>query len=135
MICFTDAVQGRIEDRLQESTGDFVIQRADGLPAYQLAAAVDDAFQGVTEVVRGADLLGSTARQIHVQKSLGLPTPSYAHHPVVVADDGKKLSKRESSDPVALLPREQVFGYGATISRSILSQRAWRGGAFTLGAG
>jgi len=109
LTCFTDAVQGRIEDRLQESTGDFVIQRADGLPAYQLAAAVDDAFQGVTEVVRGADLLGSTARQIHVQKSLGLPTPSYAHHPVVVADDGKKLSKRENSDPVALLQRAQVL--------------------------
>lgn len=98
---FTDLVQGEISEDLQETVGDFVIWRADGLPAYQLAVVVDDAFQRVTEVVRGADLLDSTGRQIHVQRCLGLATPSYAHHPVAVGADGRKLSKRFGSDPVA----------------------------------
>lgn len=108
-IRFTDAVQGPSEENLLESTGDFIIRRADGLPAYQLAVVLDDAFQGVTEVVRGADLLDSTARQIHVQKCLGLVTPDYVHHAVVVGQDGNKLSKREGSDPVAASPRSQVL--------------------------
>lgn len=101
---FTDLVQGEITDDLQATLGDFVIWRADGLPAYQLAVVVDDAFQGATEVVRGADLLESTARQIHLQRSLGLATPSYAHHPVALGEDGRKLSKRFGSDPVAAAP-------------------------------
>jgi glutamyl-Q tRNA(Asp) synthetase len=98
---FTDLVQGEITEDIQETVGDFVIWRADRLPAYQLAVVVDDAFQGATEVVRGADLLESTARQIHLQRSLGLATPSYAHHPVALGEDGRKLSKRFGSDPVA----------------------------------
>ena len=98
---FTDLVQGEVSEDLQETVGDFVIWRADGLPAYQLAVVVDDAFQGITEVVRGADLLESTARQIHLQRSLGLPTPSYAHHPVALGANGLKLSKRLGSDPIA----------------------------------
>jgi glutamyl-Q tRNA(Asp) synthetase len=108
-ISFTDLVQGRIEENLQEMVGDFVIRRADGLAAYQLAVVVDDAFQGVTEVVRGADLLDSTARQIHLQNCLGLATPAYAHHPVAVGSDGMKLSKRLGSDPVASSPPAQVL--------------------------
>lgn len=98
---FTDQIQGYVEENLQETVGDFVIRRADGLAAYQLAVVLDDAWQGVSEVVRGADLLDSTARQIYLQKRLGLPTPEYAHHPVAVGTDGRKLSKRLGSDPIS----------------------------------
>jgi glutamyl-Q tRNA(Asp) synthetase len=101
LLSFTDLVQGHIQQDLQESVGDFVIRRVDGLAAYHLAVVVDDAFQGVTDVIRGADLLGSTARQIHLQNCLGLVTPVYAHHPVAVGADGRKLSKRLGSDPVS----------------------------------
>ena len=106
---FTDLVQGHVGENLRELVGDFVIKRADGLAAYQLAVVVDDAFQGVTEVVRGADLLGSTARQIHLQNCLGLATPVYAHHPLAVGSDGTKLSKRFDSDPVASSPPAQAL--------------------------
>ena len=101
LLGFTDLVQGRIEENLRKEVGDFVIRRADGLVAYQLAVVVDDAFQGVTEVMRGADLLDSTTRQIHLQNCLGLTTPVYAHHPLAVGSDGRKLSKRLGSDPIA----------------------------------
>jgi glutamyl-Q tRNA(Asp) synthetase len=100
-IVFSDQIQGTMEEDLEQTVGDFVLWRADGLPAYQLAVVVDDAFQEITEVVRGADLLSSTARQIWLQRCLGLPTPAYAHHPVALAADGKKLSKRLGSDPLA----------------------------------
>ena len=108
-VCFEDAIQGTVRENLQDTVGDFVIWRADGLPAYQLAVVVDDAFQAVSEVVRGADLLESTARQIHVQSCLDLPTPAYAHHPVATGKGGQKLSKRFRSDPIATLPRERVL--------------------------
>jgi len=97
---FEDRIQGVIRENLEETVGDFVIWRADDLPAYQLAVVVDDAFQQVTQVVRGADLLDSTARQIYLQHCLDLPTPTYAHYPVCIGPDGKKLSKRAGSDPI-----------------------------------
>jgi len=99
---FHDGLQGSMQENLAQSSGDFVIWRADGLPAYQLAVVVDDAHQGITEVVRGADLLDSTARQIHLQQMLGFSTPSYLHLPMVTTG-GKKLSKRIQSDPVRAL--------------------------------
>ena len=93
-IAFEDAVQGRFEQALESEVGDFVVRRADGLHAYHLAVVVDDAATGITDIVRGADLLDSTPRQIHLQALLDLPTPSYAHLPVAVNADGSKLSKQ-----------------------------------------
>lgn len=93
-ISFDDRVQGSIAQQLDRDVGDFVLRRADGLIAYQLAVVVDDAAQGVCTVVRGADLLDSTPRQIFLQQRLGLPTPRYAHLPVVVDAAGEKLSKQ-----------------------------------------
>ena len=101
-IAFTDRAQGRQTQRLESESGDFVILRKDGLIAYHLAVAVDDADQGITDVVRGIDLMPSTPRQIHLQRLLGLSTPSYAHVPVVVYDDGTKLSKTTGAKPVPL---------------------------------
>lgn len=100
-ICdFTDALQGKISDPVVGNGGDFVIRRADGLFAYQLAVVVDDNFQGITQVVRGADLLDSTCRQLCLQKALGYATPDYMHLPVALSDDGRKLGKRVQTDPV-----------------------------------
>ncbi|MBI4292441.1 MAG: tRNA glutamyl-Q(34) synthetase GluQRS [Betaproteobacteria bacterium] len=93
-ISFCDRVQGNITQNLERDVGDFVVRRADGLFAYQLAVVVDDAAQRITEVVRGADLLGSTARQIYLQRLLGYATPSYAHLPAAVNARGEKLSKQ-----------------------------------------
>jgi glutamyl-Q tRNA(Asp) synthetase len=103
-VVFPDMIQGTLRVNLAEEVGDFVIWRADDLPAYQLAVVVDDAFQQVSEVVRGADLLPSSARQVHLQRCLSLPTPSYAHHPIALDQAGRKLSKRRNSDPVASKP-------------------------------
>ena len=94
MIKFDDAVQGPFQSDLARDVGDFVLRRADGLIAYQLAVVVDDAEQGITHVVRGADLLGSTARQILLQQLLGTITPAYAHVPVATSSAGEKLSKQ-----------------------------------------
>lgn len=93
-IAFVDGIQGGIDEDVSAEVGDFVLLRADGLFAYQLAVVVDDAETGVTEVVRGADLLDSTARQIVLQRMLAYPTPAYAHLPVATNGAGEKLSKQ-----------------------------------------
>jgi len=97
---FQDALQGAVTQHLELEIGDFVVKRADGLFAYQLAVVVDDAAQGVTHVVRGADLLASTPRQIWLQGLLGLVTPAYMHLPVAVNAAGEKLSKQTLAAPV-----------------------------------
>lgn len=100
LIEFQDRLRGLIRQRLESDIGDFVLRRADGIFAYQLAVVVDDAEQGVTHVVRGEDLLNSTSRQIYLQQLLGCPTPSYMHLPVVVNAQGEKLSKQTHAAPV-----------------------------------
>ena len=108
-VSFDDAVQGPIREDVAADVGDFVLLRADGLFAYQLAVVVDDAEAGVTEVVRGADLLDSTGRQILLQRLLGHPQPRYAHLPVASNAAGEKLSKQtlaravEGADPARVL--------------------------------
>ena len=105
IIAFDDLVRGRVEE---DAGGDFVVRRADGLFAYQLAVVVDDADQGVTQVVRGADLLASTPRQIALQRALGFPTPQYAHLPLVVNADGSKLGKRDGALPLPSLGEARI---------------------------
>ena len=99
-INFKDGLQGNISQDLAAEVGDFVVLRADGLFAYQLAVVVDDAAQEITHVVRGADLFYSTPRQIYLQRLLGLPTPAYVHLPVAVNAQGEKLSKQTLAKPV-----------------------------------
>lgn len=99
-ISFNDAIQGKINQNLATQIGDFVLKRADGLFAYQLAVVVDDHLQGVTHIVRGADLLDSTPRQIYLQQVLGYSTPKYAHIPVASNQAGEKLSKQTLATPI-----------------------------------
>lgn len=100
VITFQDAIQGSICQHLQHDIGDFVLKRADGLFAYQLAVVVDDAEQGITHIVRGADLLNSTPRQIYLQQVMGFTTPRYAHVPIVTNTAGEKLSKQTLAQPI-----------------------------------
>ena len=118
-LAFIDAVQGQVSQDLAGEVGDFVLARADGSYAYQLAVVVDDAESGITEIVRGADLLASTPRQILLQRLLGYATPRYAHLPVAVDADGEKLSKQTLACPVdathplpALLAALRFLGQG-----------------------
>lgn len=99
-ISFQDAVFGRVTQNLARDVGDFVLRRADGLWAYQLAVVVDDQAQAISEVVRGADLLDSTPRQIFLQQQLGFATPAYLHLPLVLDNSGHKLSKSEGAGAV-----------------------------------
>lgn len=97
---FTDAIQGKIAHSLERQVGDFVVKRADGFHAYQLAVVVDDKAQGITDIVRGADLLDSTTRQIYLQQLLAYPAQRYAHLPVAVNVLGEKLSKQTLAAPI-----------------------------------
>ena len=108
---FTDRVQGPLHQDLDREVGDFVLRRADGQFAYQLAVVVDDAVQGVTDVVRGADLLGSTARQIFLQRLLGLPEPRYLHIPAAVDAAGEKLSKQTGASPATELELPKLLRF------------------------
>jgi len=102
-LVFTDGLQGTRSQRLEADSGDFIIRRKDKLIAYQLAVVVDDNDQGVTDIVRGIDLLDSTPRQIWLQKLLGYPTPNYVHIPIAVNAQGQKLSKNTGADGISLV--------------------------------
>jgi glutamyl-Q tRNA(Asp) synthetase len=114
-LAFTDRVRGHFSQNLARDVGDFVLRRADGYWAYQLAVVVDDADQGITDIVRGADLLDSTPRQIYLQRLLGVTTPGYTHLPLLLDADGRKLSKSEASaavDPSDPLPAlRRLYGW------------------------
>jgi len=127
-ITFLDRFAGKVTQHLAADSGDFLLKRADGFWAYQLAVVVDDAEQGVTDVVRGADLLDSTPRQIYLQRLLGVPTPRYLHVPVVRNDNGEKLSKQtgalavtagdEPAAVAALVDAARFFDLGLDAARS-----------------
>lgn len=108
-IRFIDRVWGGISQSMAAEVGDFIIKRADGLFAYQLAVVVDDAYQHITHIVRGADLLWNTPRQIALQTLLGLPTPHYAHLPLVTNARGQKLSKQTLAPPLPGYEQSQVL--------------------------
>jgi len=117
-ITFTDRFAGTVTQHLGTDSGDFVLKRADGFWAYQLAVVVDDIAQGVTDIVRGADLLDSTPRQIYLQRLLGAPTPRYLHVPVVRNSNGEKLSKQTGAlavtagdEPAAVAALLQAAGF------------------------
>lgn len=109
-IGFRDRIQGLLSQNLARDIGDFVLKRADGFFAYQLAVVVDDGLQGVTDIVRGADLLDSTPRQIYLQQLLGLPPTSYTHVPVAANQRGEKLSKQTLARPLdPHQPQQQLW--------------------------
>ena len=120
-IGFRDRIQGLLSQHLARDIGDFVLKRADGIFAYQLAVVVDDASQGVTDIVRGADLLDSTPRQIYLQRVLDLPSTSYTHIPVAANQRGEKLSKQTLAKPLDLQrPQAQLWH-----ALDYLHQRPW----------
>ena len=100
---FRDLLQGMHEENLLRDCGDFILRRSDGVYAYQLAVVVDDAWMGVTQVVRGSDLLDSTPRQLWLQERLGLPHPEYGHVPLLLAPDGRRLAKRDRDQELGAL--------------------------------
>ncbi|MEL1264777.1 tRNA glutamyl-Q(34) synthetase GluQRS [Pseudoxanthomonas putridarboris] len=135
-IGFDDGLQGRFEQDVDRDVGDFVLRRADGHWAYQLAVVVDDHAQGITDVVRGADLLDSTPRQILLQRMLGLPTPRYLHLPLILDAQGQKLSKSMAALPVdddapvpALMAAWQALGQDPAPMAGILPVSGWMAAA------
>ncbi len=125
-ITFTDRLYGVQKENLARDCGDFILQRSDGLYGYQLAVVVDDALSGVTEVVRGRDILSATPRQIYLQRLLGYDTPAYLHIPLLMDGDGRRLAKRDRDmDMTALLKRftpEEILGrlaYAAGLQQEI----------------
>ena len=102
-IAFTDLLQGEYRENLTRDCGDFILRRSDGVYAYQLAVVVDDGAMGVTQVVRGSDLLSSTPRQLWLQERLGLPHPEYGHLPLLLAPDGRRLAKRDRDQELGRL--------------------------------
>jgi len=126
LVRWDDLVVGPQEEETSAAVGDFVVKRADGPFAYQLAVVVDDGAQGVTQVVRGADLLASTGRQLLLQEALGLPAPEYGHLPLVVAAEGSKLGKRGGALPLETLDGARVARTLALALR-LLGQEAAEG--------
>jgi glutamyl-Q tRNA(Asp) synthetase len=127
-VSFADGIQGRVSASLAATTGDYIIWRRDGLPAYHLAVVMDDDAQLVTTVVRGVDLLDSTPAHLHLQKALGLTSPAYFHLPVAVNAEGQKLSKQTGAAPVTARQRERVAAQvlellGATVPRELVGAR------------
>ena len=102
-VSFADRIQGPFSQNLARDCGDFILRRSDGVYAYQLAVVVDDAAMGVTQVVRGSDLLDSTPRQLWLQEELGLPHPEYGHVPLLLASDGRRLAKRDRDQELGIL--------------------------------
>lgn len=113
-VCFHDGIQGNFGWNLRRENGDIIVRRADGVAAYQLAVVVDDASAGVTEVVRGRDLLTSTPTQIYIYRLLGLPVPEFYHVPMLLAPDGRRLSKRDGDLDFSALRKkygpEEIIG-------------------------
>jgi glutamyl-Q tRNA(Asp) synthetase len=136
VVKFEDRALGPRSEDVEREVGDFVLRRADGMWAYQLAVVLDDAAQDVTHVVRGDDLLGSTGRQLVLQRALGLPTPRYLHVPVVLAPDGQKLSKQTGAGSIdTVAPRDALdaalrhLGLEGPLDRAIGAWRARYGPA------
>ena len=107
-VSFVDEIQGSYEQDLASECGDFVVRRSDGVFAYQLACVVDDIAQDVTQVVRGSDLLSSTPRQILLYELLDASVPSFAHHPLLLAHDGRRLSKRDGDSTIACMRERDI---------------------------
>lgn len=127
-VSFVDAFQGPFRQSLSHECGDFVVRRADGAFAYQLAVVVDDAAHGVTSVVRGYDLLSSTPQQVYLQRLLGLESPVYGHIPLVVAESGRRLSKRDRDAGIEELferfgSAEAIVGHMAALAGLIGEER------------
>lgn len=135
-IAFDDAIQGPFEQRLDRECGDFVLRRSDGVFAYQLVCVVDDIYSGVTHVMRGSDLLASTPRQLLLYELLDAPVPAYAHHPLLLSSDGRRLSKRDGDLEIATLrdggtSPQDIIGHVAAWSGQIDEPQPMTAGEFS----
>jgi glutamyl-tRNA synthetase len=128
LVAFDDGRAGHVEQDVEQVVGDFVVQRADGTPAYQLAVVVDDAAMGIEHVVRGEDLLGSTPRQILLYRALSRPVPRFTHVPLVLDEQGVRLAKRNASEFLAAR-RERGQRPEDVVGELAASAGIWKGGA------